>query len=795
MGMMGRRIVTMARILLCGVSATCLTPGSAFAGEANTAAPEDGTAGKNDMQGLDEIVVTAQRRSESLQRAAIAITAVTSDELTRTGIVDTAGLTNVAPSLQISNIGGPVNNFYLRGVGNFVSNNLSDPAIAVNIDGVYIGRPGAVQGMFFDLQRVEVLKGPQGTLYGRNATGGAINIISTKPVLGEFSGYANFELGNYDARKVNGAINLPLGEKAALRVAGQVVDRDGTYSDGTGDDKQQSVRAQLSVELSDTVRTTIGADYAHQGGLGAGATVKGLDPDDRIGLSDPRAQAVYASSFDFLAGDTLHPLSRDVYNRNNYWGLYLQADIDTSLGQLTILPAYRRSSIDYRTTATGFYSPYIEKTDQNSLEVRLASKEGARLAYIFGLYGFSERSSGDAVISFQYINNYFKSRTKTDSYAAYGRLTYSITDQFRLSGGLRYTIDDKSARINQINATVVCPGVFVPAPAGPQFCFGGPILPNTYGSEAMFFTPGGTIIPVQPFGAGDIVTAAQSAVDASKVFRKLTYRVGAELDVSRASMLYASYETGYKSGGFFVTIDDPSFKPETISAITIGSKNRFFGNRVQLNIEAFRWDYKNQQVSLFHTNSVGGVDFVTQNVGKSRLQGIEVEGQARIFAGTTLNATAQYLDAKNRQFVYSSAAAAGAPTTGCPVSGPVSGNYIVDCSGKRPSQAPEWTYQFGIEQRLPLGNLGSLTLNADTRYQSSVYTGTELLDKQKGYWMSNLQLSWSSPDERFSVAGFVNNIENKNVVGFSQPNPAVSSLVATSLRLPRMYGVRVGASF
>ena len=167
-----------------------------------------------------EITITAQRRSESLQRAAIAVSAVTGDSLQAAGITRPTELTSVLPSLQVAPASGPYNLFYLRGVGNFNANVFSDSAIAFNFAGVYVGRPSGTNGFFYDLERVELVKGPQGTLYGRNATGGAINVIPRRPELGELSGSGSIEYGNYDALRLDASINIPLGENGAIRFSG-----------------------------------------------------------------------------------------------------------------------------------------------------------------------------------------------------------------------------------------------------------------------------------------------------------------------------------------------------------------------------------------------------------------------------------------------------------------------------------------------------------------------------------------------------------------------------------------------
>jgi len=165
---------------------------------------------------LEEITVTAQRRVENLQRAAIPVSAVSGEELTNAGATRVQDLTALVPSVQIATAAGPYPLFYMRGVGNFNGNALSDAAVALNLDGVYLARPSSTGGMFYDLERLEVLKGPQGTLYGRNATGGAINVITRKPT-DDFSGDAEIDIGNYGLKKVNAALNAPLSDTVAVR--------------------------------------------------------------------------------------------------------------------------------------------------------------------------------------------------------------------------------------------------------------------------------------------------------------------------------------------------------------------------------------------------------------------------------------------------------------------------------------------------------------------------------------------------------------------------------------------------
>ena len=788
----GGVMVDMRKFCIMGAAAFLLANPVIVLAQSETAA---------DNGALEEVVVTAQRREESSQRAAVALTALAGSVISDAGITNAAGLTAMVPALQINSTFGPTSAFRLRGVGNIVTNSLGDPAVAVNIDGVFLARPTSVQGLFYDLERVEVLKGPQGTLYGRNATGGAINVISAKPKLGEFGGFAEVEFGSYSNRRVSGALNLPAGANDAFRVATQIVDRDGFYNDGTGDDKSQSARLQYAHAAGETWKFDAGIDYTHQGGQGAGGTVHGLDPDSYIGLFDPRADAMYASAFSFAAGNFLQPLVKDIHNDNTYWGAYAQVEASTPVGTVTILPSYRRSSLDFRSYGSGFAVTSKETDTQKSLEVRLVSKVSAPLSYILGGYYFNEDNDAHTGYGQQFFAAYTHFQPKTDSYAGYLRLTYSLTNALRVSGGVRYTTDRKSARMDSPQGLVICPGFTNTNPpgSGPP-CIGGPILPNTMDAPALLFAPDGSVIPFQPFGAtGNFLVGSRLQLNPSKSFDKTTYRVGVEFDVAPESLLYATYETGFKSGGFFVSIDDPSYGPETIDSITLGSKNRFLDDRLQLNLELFNWTYKNQQLAHFRFNSQGGAEYVTENIGRTRIRGGELELNARVLRNTLLQSTVQYLDARNQEFVYRNPTLVGPPTTGCPfgidTQNPI--YFVVDCSGTRPAQAPQWTITGGVEQSIPLRSAGDLKVALRSRYQSESITGFEQLPNQvqKSYTTSDASLAYVVPKGNLTVTAFVNNVEDKGAVGFSQPHPRAPSLLIDMLRPPRTYGLRVGVTF
>ena len=221
---------------------------------------------------LEEITITASRRVETAQKAAISVDAISAEELVNVG-TNPGDLSRLSPSIQINQVSNVYPQATIRGVGNNPLNPITDSTVGFNYDGVPISRVASTSGLYYDLQRVEVLKGPQGTLYGRNSTGGAINIIPRAPELGKTSGNLTLEGGSFSLKKGSGAVNLPLGETAALRAAFNIIDRDGYYNSGLSDDVGQSGRVTLRVEPNDDMTFQLGVDYHHQGGKGGGTTL------------------------------------------------------------------------------------------------------------------------------------------------------------------------------------------------------------------------------------------------------------------------------------------------------------------------------------------------------------------------------------------------------------------------------------------------------------------------------------------------------------------------------------------
>ncbi len=785
---------------------------------AQTAASEP--SAETDNAGISDIIVTAQRREENLQKAAIAVSAVSPDQLVRGGVTDPTQLTNLVPSLQIAKAAGPYALFYLRGVGNFNANALSDSAIAFNLDGVFVARPSSTGGVLYDIDRIEVLKGPQGTLYGRNATGGAINIITRKPELGKLGGDVSVSYGNHDAIQFNGALNAPLGARAAVRVAGQYVKHDGYMTDGTNDQDDLAGRIQLKVEASDAITIILGGDYYRQKGRGLGSTIlTDAVTDRRVGLGDPLTRPAFNGTYFFPSGNILQLPPNDSFVDNNSWGIYASLDADLGFADLTVIPAYRGASINFRSTTPSFLINQREKDKQFTLETRLASKSEGPFEWLLGAFYIKENIDVPLASYNQQVSGSVQSYfPRTESYAGFARVTYKLSDEFRVTGGIRYTKEKKTFDGTFQTAAILCGGTVLRATGAPVTnCFGAPLLANTP-TQGYPLLPTGAPVPFAPFGTGaafpggpattpSFFTARQFLNNNRASFNKTTWRAGVEYDVAERSLLYASYETGFKSGGFFFTTDNPVYQPETIKAWTAGSKNRFLDNRLQLNVELFYWKYRGQQVSSISRDSSGNVVFATRNIGASTNKGIEIEAIAKPGSNTQVSMNLQYLDAKYDSFIYTTPnnspqvpglLTSAPPTANCPFTlGNPTTVYIQDCSGKRPVSAPKWVASFGVQQTVPLG-AWNMVLNASTRFQSNVITGLEYLavQRQDGYSTTDVSITLAQADDRYYLTAFINNIEDNDIIGNSFPNPfGGAGLVAGSLRPPRTYGLRAGLKF
>lgn len=753
--------------------------------------------------GIGDVVVTAQRREESAQKAALAIEVFKGDQLRQLGVVRVDDLTKLAPGLQIA--GGSTPQIYIRGVGDFGVVATANPAVATSLDGVGINRPQAVPGNFFDLERIEVLKGPQSTLYGRNASGGALNLIAVQPKFGQFGGYLEAGAGNHSLYSLEGAVNLPLGDKAALRVSAQGVSRKGYITDGTDDDKHESVRVQAKFKPTDKLTIHTEGTYSHLGGIGSGVVVLTRAPGESpwTGVASAAGAADYANAAlqQFLhapPGAAPPPALFDTPDRSKLfqditsYSANAQVDYDFGPATLTLIPAYRRTTAKFGLQPSFLYSPggdgtAGETSDQYSMEARLGHN-GPKLKWVLGFYGLREDQTTDFAVDTGLIQRIrVASDLGTRAYAAFGQATYSVTDALRVTAGVRYTSDKRDQTHFQkfgISPTVVA------APGGP------PCLP------VVGFPPG-TQCNLLPPGAN---------YDSVATFNRATWKVGAEFDVAPQSLLFANISTGFKAGGFNQAVDlvdttkTLAFSPENLTAYTVGLKNRLLGNRLQINLEGFYWDYKNLQLSALALDGSGNVSLETQNAGKARIYGIDVDIVAKPWSGATVHAGIEQLHSRYIDFAYVQAGAFTNPlATGCAVTpssltpGPAGPFVNINCSGFQLVRAPSWSGSVGAEQKFNVGGGGNVALAGDVGFASSRFVNTDFVagGHVKGYAVLSGSLTYNAPMNGIFVSGYVRNITNTPIYagGGGGESPFIAGFLTTSIGAPRTYGVRVGASF
>lgn len=787
---------------------------------------------------LEDVIVTAQRRQETLQDAAIAITAVSGEEMVNQGVTDATLLNRVAPALFVTNGGGSNVGFFIRGVGNFTNNGYTAPAVAFNVDDVYIGRPSSTIASFLDLNRVEVLKGPQGTLYGRNATGGAVNVIPNKPNLERLEGRLDAQYGNYGSYEISGALNVPLGESVAVRLAGIKSARDGYFSDGTNSADDLALRGQLYVEFNDNFNVRWSADYSTQGGTGSGNNVDGvytftpLSPTATIpsrtfvaSPADARAShtglhATQALNFiraTAAAGPLNSPMIDYAYPSRDdvYFGTSLEINAEFGAVNLVIIPAYRRSELDDVFNGPPFKGALVQdEADQYSLEARLSGEAGP-VQWLVGGHYFDEKVSG--VNSFnQFATANFNSFvSKTEANAAFTRLTFSMTDEVRLVGGLRYTDESRSlnARVNSVNA--ICRRA---PPACPQV----PTIPVALTladsvrqlSPSLFPTTspinGTTVATTYPYGPffngqpGALFAVIPFAIGEKGGDEEVTYHLGVEYDVTPENLVYASFETGFRAGGFNTVLGRERYAPEYIDAWTLGSKNSFLGDRLRANLEVFYWKYKDQQLAALGLDSQGRNAFFTQNIGESSIKGVDLDFKLLVTEKTRLQGNVQYLDSTYDSFRYNQVdtsqptdpANFQTPITGCPFQQVLtpSRSFNVDCSGKRALFSPEWVLGLAAEHVFEVGSL-DFVASIGGRYRSDRDLGFNYLPTGKSGddFIVDASVAIESDDHPVTALLFVRNISDEAVRGTYQSG--AGNVVTTTLEPPRTYGLRISYRF
>jgi iron complex outermembrane recepter protein len=746
--------------------------------------------------GLEDIVVTAQKREERLQDTPIAISAFSAAAMEKAGVTNVQQVSEMAPNVTFdftSPISGASNAaaVFIRGIGQSDFALTTDAGVGTYVDGVYMSRSlGGVIDVL-DVERIEILRGPQGTLFGRNTIGGAISITTKRPS-SEFEGKVEATIGDAGRRHFRGSINLPIADTTALRIAVSSKDRNGYVRSRFGDDQRnllatdrnftlrglnnlgnenrQAARAVLEHEFSETVRVSVSADISRVRENNAASILRGVTNSftngpiafvyntfEAPGVTIPGfADALYDNKW--ITGDRSTTYATGPNGTKiNSWGLGLTIEWDaTDSLTLKSITSYRDSDGFFNRDADG--SPitlahtrnYGYEHEQWSQELQLIGQAFEdRLKFAAGLYYFRETGSDPIIVEFpESFATLFQdtANIKNRSYAAYAQATFAVTEQFSLTAGGRYTKDKKRFLSD-------------------QYLILGTAAPFVFGA------PAGTLVPLVPRNSL-----------ARRSFDNFSPRVSLDYKLDD-TLVYASWSKGFKSGGFNLRYVQPRpgilpFSPEKVDTYELGIKWEGLDRRLRINAAGFYTDYKNIQVTIFE--NLGAP--VTLNAGDAEIKGVEVEVQAAPVDGLELTASLGYLDAKYKT-IRQSAAIIVAP------------EQRIDTSTELPN-APEWQVMLAAQYTASLGEHGSLEFRADWRYSSSVENDAQnsVFLAQDAYNTLNLSAGYTDPSDRWTLRVFVDNVTDERYIVSGDSNYGIGFHEANFNR-PREWGATLSVNF
>ena len=716
-------------VLTCAVGA--LLCSLAAASSAQTAAPETGR--------LADVTVTAQKIVQPSSKTALSLTAVSGEDLRTAGATTAVGLTNLIPNVQIAPGTSGSTDISIRGIGSTNTTEVGDPATAFHIDGVYLGRPQSAGATFYDLERVEVLRGPQGTLYGRNATAGAVNLITNKPGK-KFAGEANLGVGNYGLYSFDGMVNAPVNDQFALRAVVSSSSRDGylinkSATNGFGKNRDDadnlSARVHGLVTFNADTKLLLTVDTSRNKGAGPGTVpiasfLNNTGAAQRTSLTNVNEGRRDDSSTGFAAEFTAQ----------------------TRVGEFTYLGAYRTFDRNNLSSTNATTSLTNSKFSQTSHELRLASTGKSDLTWVAGLYLFNEKGNIDATFTNPALANQFgpgnpgvrfiQDPVNSKSTAVFGQATYSVTPALRLTAGLRTTSDEKSrdGRTTNLAAT---------------------------------------------FNAPSLVNKAKVSYNQS------TWKLGADYDLARNVLVYANVATGYKAGGYFDgsnAAGNNTYRPELLTSMEAGIKGRFLDNRLRLSAAVFSYDYKDLQISYVAINPLSNtIGTITTNAAKAKNTGLELEAKMAVSDSGTVNVALGLLNAKYGDFVFP--VIAGRPVA-------------INLAGQQLDKAPNATLTLGYTHDWTLADGAAVTAYVGTRYSASYQLSnfavvTPIQYTQPSFTRTDINVTYTAPRDKWYVQGYAKNLENRNVAtGF-----AFSSLTGSNFSLadPFTIGLRAGVKF
>lgn len=815
-------------LLLVSVASTSIIVPAAHAQTpAPDGAPDQAAAEAQRVRG-DVIVVTARRRQETAQEVPLAISVIRGDSIESTGNFNIVKLQQLAPTLQVYTTNPRNTSVNIRGLGvpfGLTSDGF-EQGVGIYVDDVYNSRVAAATFDFLDVAQVEVLRGPQGTLYGKNTTAGAINITTNQPTF-DFEGRAELTVGNLNYKQAKAAISGPLTDTIAARIAIASTSRRGTLFNTTSDrwiNEQDNlgIRGQLLFKPNDDLSITLSGDYSKQDPEGFGTAFV------RVG----RTQRALNRQYDALVttintanpGRTYTP-SRNVYDRltdldsslnagNKIGGASLKVNWNLGAGKFTSVTAWRfwdwkpENDRDFTGLSIVSRSQNPSQQDQYSQEFRY-SQEGDKIDFVAGLFGFKQRidtqgteqqgadasrwsltgalANDPTVLQGLTANN--TQYLKSTSAALFGQLSWKVTDALTIQPGARVNYDKKSGFYERV---------------------------VTNGQ--------GQLINCAPTPAAGSVLAAQCGVYQPQVSApsdsawNFTYDFNVNYKFARDVLAYATYAKSFKTLGInqnglplnadnTVNYDAGTVKPESVNHYEIGLKTQLWDRRATFNLTAFRTDIKNFQATV-NGGQFGTVRGYLANAGKVRSQGIEADFKITPSDRFSAYANGAYTDAKYKRFTNAPcppelSGGALQPANATPdysqagVPGALSPRQC-GISGQDLPGVSKWAFSYGAEVNAPvtlLAKEGQVYLGVDGNYRSrwnsnaspSIYTAV------KGYALTNVRAGFRG--EGFDVFGWVRNAFDVNYIETLQVAPGNTGLIAGQPGDPQTWGGTIKFSF
>ena len=722
--------------------------------------PTLASAKDDDVFMLEEITVTAEKRSADIQEVPSAVSAVTGDQLTRSGIVTFDDIDKLMPDVEFSGQGaGGGKLVSIRGVMTTSLSSLFEVANSILIDGNYLGNYVGIDTFLYDVERIEVNKGPQGTLYGRNANGGTINIITRKPELGKVSAEGELEYGSYNLLRTQTVLNVPFGETIAMRAAVRTYNRDGYMKSGLNDGGDHDGRLSFLWEPNQkqSLLLTADAQIINQKGSSTVSNAVATTSNTSYVPSDAWDDRFYQTPFDPVTGVRGEPGSAN-NNQTQNKGVSLKYDLDFGVATWTTQADLRQYDSD--TTVghlfgTGPIDPVSgypgsvrfrinEHTDHEQVETRLVSNEKGMLEWLVGLYGFHSET-GNLLTAFPdlYTVNPVFSDSNGDntarSFAGFAQVVYTPLEKLHFTVGGRYSTDHKEVE-------------------------------NSY--------------EILPF-VGLVPIIDHREVD----WDNFTYKIGVSYDLTDTSILYANVSTGFKAGGYGngLGIDmskGPVYEPEKITSYEIGSKNRFLGDRLQLNLEGWYYKYKDFQttISMYPVGQPFGLNTVA-TAGNAHYFGGSMDVQFLITEADYLRVMYSRLYAKYDKFVVP------APPGYEAYPGAPPGTPLQDLTDSDILRVPDSTGSMSYDHKWYLPSC-SFDWQVDASYRGKVLfyknAGVEFTDDAYLRWDTSLK--YEPKNTSWSITGYVRNIGDSVDYNYGDYFPA-SGVFAASLCSPRTFGV------